>query len=96
MKISYHKRYATCGTIYNQAISITKNEYNQIQNIFYAEIAQKLPRKKEYIFTADYEIFMKPLILIQNICYLNQTQLKFINIFLSLKIKNRNTCFLVN
>jgi len=95
MKISYHKRYNGNSAVYNQTISMTTEEYSRLQDCFNAELSQGLPRKREYIFTSGYKIFMKPLVKTANICFLNHTQLRFVNIFLKLKLKDRNTCLLI-
>lgn len=51
MKISYNKRFhPTDGTVYDQTISMTCDEFHNLQHAFDAEIQRGLPRKHEYIY----------------------------------------------
>lgn len=97
MKISFQKHFSQEGTVYSQRISMTLEEFNALKLAFYAEIQKGLPRKSEYIFTSGYEIFMKMIVKNKNnLCYMNNTQKKFANIFLKLPLKDRNTYLLIN
>jgi len=97
MKISFQKHFSPEGTVYDQRISMTLKEFNALKLAFYAEIQQGLPRKSEYIFTSGYETFMKMIVKNKNnLCYMNNTQKKFANIFLKLPLKDRNTYLLIN
>lgn len=97
MKISYHKRIdPNNGAVYSQAISITKEKYNKLANTILCEIALKYPREEEYSNTSGYaEIYLNPLRKEKNICFLNHTQTRFLNIFMKLDLKDRNTCLLI-
>lgn len=95
MKISYHKRWDENGTVYNQAIRINKREALILSNAIDSELALKMPRKKEYVFTSGYEIFLKPIHPLNKIVFLNHTQTRFLNLFLKLPLKDRNTCLLI-
>lgn len=97
MKISYQKHFSPDGTVYNQRIKITREEWQNLLVAFVAEIAQGLPRKNEYIQTSGNEIFMTvPKIWGDNFVYLNHTQTRFANLFLKLPLKNRNTYLKIN
>ncbi len=95
-KISYHKRWNN-GTVYDQAINISSELYNKLYDCIASELALNQPRKKEYVSTSGYEIFLYPLShrLKGHNCYLTHTQTRFINLFLKLQLKDRNTCLLI-
>ena len=98
MKISYNKRFhPTDGTVYDQTISMTCDEFHNLQHAFDAEIQRGLPRKHEYIDTNGYEVFMKMIVLqpTQQICYMNNTQRRFAGMFIKLPLKNRNTAIII-
>jgi len=94
MKLSYRKHWSPDGTVYKQRVSLSQQEFEHLRDAVYAEIAQNLPRKDLYINTSGYELFMRPLELENNlkVCYLNNTQARFCNIFLGgkLKVSDRN------
>lgn len=95
MKISYHKRFDSNGTVYDQAIRITKEQFKHLELALHSELSLNLPRKKEYVYTSGYELYLKPLRLFNDkVCFLNHTQVRFINLFLKLSLKDRNTCLL--
>lgn len=106
MKTSYRKHLAQDGTVYRQRITMSHDEFKHLSNAVEAEIAQNLPRKKEYVSTSGYEIFMRPLQLSilkswgfdsnVKVCYLNNTQARFCNLFLKgiLKTHDRN-CYII-
>ena len=94
MKISYHKRWDKEGTCYRQAIRIGKDDLSALKDCIDAEIAQNYPRKSQYISTSGYEMYLKPIYLSKRTIFLNLTQLRFINLFLHLELKDRNTCLL--
>ena len=94
MKTSYHKRWDGNGVCYTQAIKINKKIANQLRDCIDAEIAQGLPNKDKYVSTPGYETFLKPINPNNRIIFLNHTQLKFVNMFLKLQLKDRNTCLL--
>ena len=93
MKVSYQKRWGKDGTVYNQSIRLTKEQFNHLELAVQSEISLKLPRKNEYVFTNGYEVYLQPLKIVNDrICFLNHTQTIFINLFLKLDLKDRNTC----
>lgn len=94
MKISYHKRFSSEGTAYDQAISITSEQLKHLELAVQAEIQLGQPRKKEYVFTSGYGIFLKPL-RGNDIVFMNSTTTRFVNLFLKLDLKDRNTCLLI-
>lgn len=91
MKVSYRTHHSPDGTVYDQRIKMTFNEADRLLGAMYAEIAQKLPRKKEYVQTSGYEIYMTMPKNENNHYHLNHTQTRFINLFLKLPLKDRNT-----
>ncbi len=93
--ISFKKRWADDGTVYNQAIKIDIHTFNKLNDAIRSELAMKQPRKKEYVYTSGYEFYLKPMTIENNISFLNHTQTRFINLFLKLKLKDRNTCLLI-
>lgn len=99
MKISYRKHWGNDGTVYNQRITITTKAFTALMDAVHAEIVLKYPRKEEYINTSGYEMYLEPLLLALSekkfYCYLNHTQTRFINLFLKLPLKNRNTYLLI-
>ena len=97
MKVSYHKRWDSSGTVYDQAIKINNDIYNRLFDCIAAELALSQPRKKEYVSTSGYEVFLYPLSHGFNgkECFLTHTQTRFINLFLKLTLKDRNTCLLI-
>lgn len=94
MKISYHNRFNSEGTVYNQAISITSEQLKHLELAIHAEIALGYPRKKEYVFTSLGELFLKPL-RGNDVLFMNSTTTRFVNLFLKLDLKERNTCLLI-
>lgn len=94
MKVSYHKRFDSDGTVYNQAISITSEQLKHLELAIHSEIASGYPRKKEYVFTSYLKVLLKPL-RGNNVVFMNHTTTRFINLFLKLDLKNRNTCLLI-
>lgn len=94
MKLSYRTHWSPDGTAYKQRVSLSQQEFENLRDAVYAEIAQNLPRKEKYISTSGYELFMRPLEFENNlnVCYLNNTQARFCNLFLGgkLKVSNRN------
>ena len=95
MKVSYHKHWGNDGTVYNQSIRLTKEQFNHLGLAVQSEISLKLPRKNEYVFTNGYEVYLQPLKIVNGrICFLNHTQTRFINLFLKLDLKDRNTCLI--
>lgn len=100
MKLSYQKRWGLDGTVYTQAISMTREQYKHLLGAFDAEVAQGLPRKREYIQTSGYECFMTSPKLTHttervNMVFLNHTQTRFTNLFTKLPLKDRNTCIIL-
>lgn len=94
MKISYHKRFDSQGTTYSQAISITRQQLKNLEVAIHAEIALGYPRKKEYVYTSLGELFLKPL-RGNDVVFMNHTTTRFVNLFLKLDLKERNTCLLI-
>jgi hypothetical protein len=94
MKISYHNRFDSEGTVYNQAISITRQQLKSLELAIHSEIKSGYPRKKDYVYTSGYEMFLKPL-RGNNVVFMNHTTTRFVNLFLKLDLKERNTCLLI-
>ena len=94
-KISYLKMWDKNGCAYDQAIRITEREFNTLNDAISAEIGSNYPRKKEYVFTSCSETYLKPLINV-GVVFLNHTQLRFINLFLKEKVKDRNTYLFID
>lgn len=94
MKISFHKRFDSDGAVYTQAINITREQLKHLEVAVHGEIEMKFPRKKEYVFTSGYETFLKPL-RGNDVVFMNHTTTRFINLFLKLDLKDRNTCLLI-
>ena len=94
MKISFHKRFDKEGTVYTQAISITNEQLIHLEMAVYGEIDWGYRRKREYVFTSGYETFLKPL-RGNDVVFMNHTTTRFINLFLKLDLKDRNTCLLI-
>jgi len=96
MTISYKKRWAEDGSVHDQAIKIDIHTFNKLNDAIRSELALKQPRRKEYVFTSGYEFYLKPMTMEANhISFLNHTQTRFINLFLKLDLKDRNTCLLI-
>lgn len=96
-KISYHKKWDTEGTMYNQSIRITVPQFEFLCNEIKKEIQSNYKNKNKYVYTSGYEMFLKPLQLENNrICFTNHTQTRFINLFLNLKLKDRNTYLILD
>jgi len=100
MKVSYLKHYDKNGTCYNQAVSMDAEEYKVLNDALISEQALGNPRQKEYVNgnTANLPSFNKN-IEYGNFGYLlfpSLSQIRFFNIFLKLKLKDRNTCILIN
>ena len=97
MKISYQKHIQPkTGTIYDQAISLEVSQFCKLADAIYCERALDFPREKEYSNTSGYaEMYLNPLRKEKNICFLNHTQTRFLNIFMKLDLKDRNTCLLI-
>lgn len=83
------------GNVYDQRIRITSDLLANLKSCFESEIVFELPRKKEYIFTSGYEVFMKRLSAGEKVIYLNHTQTRFINLFLKLPLKDKNTYLVI-
>ena len=83
------------GVVYRQGVKVTREQYEHLQGAVEAEIAQKLPRKSEYVYTVGYKTFLQPLTLHNNsICFLNRTQTRFCNLFLKLELKEGYNTYL--
>jgi len=93
-KISYHKRWDAEGTVYTQCISISKLILDTLKTEVLNEIKQGYKNKEQYVFTSGCEFYLKP-ITQTSLVYLNHTQTRFINLFLKLDLKDRNTCLKV-
>ncbi len=100
IKISYRGiNDSKTGTFYNQRIRINRDVFSRLQDCVMAEIVRKNPRHKEYNSCGKYfaRLYLKPLSLYNlAVCFLNITQRDFINLFLKLKLKDRNTCLIVD
>lgn len=91
-KISYQKHWhPTEGTTYDQTVKIDKRTYDHLRDAVASEIAMGRPQKDKYVWTSGYEFYLKPLVLENGVVYLNHTQTRFINMFLKLPLKDRNT-----
>lgn len=94
-RISYVKHWhPTEGTVYTQTVRIDKRTYDHLRDAVASEIAMGYPQKDKYVWTSGYEFYLKPLTLDGknlDISYLNHTQQRFINMFLKLPLKDRNT-----
>lgn len=95
MKVSYHKRFDSEGCSYNQAISISRKQFDELYNKIDAERCMNFPRKGEYVHTAGYELYLYRPYTVDGVSYLNHTQTRFINLFLKLNLKDWNTCLLI-
>lgn len=94
MKISYHKRYAPNGIVYGQTISMTKGMFDLLYKKVSIEIKENYPQKSSY--SNECTNYLKPLVLSNNsICFMNLTTTRFINLYLNLKLKSRNTCIII-
>jgi len=94
--ISFKKRWADDGAVHDQAVKIDIHTFNKLNDAIRSELELKQPRKKEYVYTSGYEFYLQPMTLDNNHdCFLNHTQTRFINLFLKLKLKDRNTCLLI-
>ena len=92
IKLSFVKDYNTdTGNTHDQRLRMDNSVFERLRDAVDAEIAFQFPRKKEYVFTSGYEIFLKPLKRAGNFCFINHTQRRFINLFLKLPLKDRNT-----
>lgn len=92
MKLSYQKHWGECGTVYTQRIKMTEDIFVQLRDAVQAEIALNYPRKEKYTQTSGYQFFLEPLKTNgYSLCYLNHTQTRFVNLFLKLPLKDRNT-----
>lgn len=94
-KVSYAKHWGPDGTVYTQKVKIDKATFNKLKDNVASEIALKNPRKDEYVYTSGHEFYLEPLRLDKNRCYLNHTQTRFINLFLKLPLKDRNTSLVI-
>lgn len=92
-KISYNKYWSKHdGTVYDQKVKIDRATFEKLKDNVQSEIALKYPRKSEYVSTSGYEFYLKPLVIESNgVVELNHTQARFINLFLKLDLKDRNT-----
>ena len=90
-KVSYRKTFDPRGTVYKQRITVTPEQFEKLSDALEAEFATGLPRKDKYVQTSGYETFLKPLIKHRKVCFLNNTQTRFINMFLGLNLKDENT-----
>ena len=93
--ISFNKRWASDGAVHDQAIKIDAATFNKLNDAIHSELTLKQPRRKEYVYTSGYEFYLEPMKVENNISFLNHTQTRFINLFLKLKLKDRNTCLLI-
>ena len=106
-KVSYRKHFGKDGTVYGQRITIDFEILEKLNAAISSEIALDYPREKEYSDTSGYaQIYLttiKPLkVLIKNygtsasyIYGLRNTQTRFINLFLKLKLKDMNTYLVI-
>ncbi len=96
-KVSYKKRWHPSeGTCYTQAVRIDNRTFDKLKDTIHAEIAFDYPFKEKYAETSGDELFyLKPLKNENGICYLTHTERRFLDRFLKLNLKNRNTCLLI-
>lgn len=98
IKISYQKRWDMLGYVYDQRInSLSMNDLNVLNSQILREISLDYPRRDKYTYTnGDAECFLKPITEhIDNLYFTNHTQRNFINLFLKLPLKDRNTSILI-
>jgi len=89
--ISFQRYHGTDGTVYDQTIKIDNRTYDHLQGAVASEIAMGKPQKDKYVSTSGYEMYLEPLKLENGIVDMNHTQTRFINMFLKLPLKDRNT-----
>lgn len=101
-KISYHKRWDSVdGVIYDQAITIDSATLNTLDLAIRAEQDADFPNAKEYARSCGEQyvsMFLRTLRLQTEDCkvyFLNLCTRDFINRFLNLPLKDRNTCLLI-
>jgi hypothetical protein len=89
------------GNIYRQYITINKSSFETLQKNIRFEIINNYENEKRYSTTNGYaRIYLEPLELSEfvkeNICFLNLTTTRFINLFIKAPIDNdMNTCLIV-
>jgi len=89
---SYSEVIDNKGYVYKQRLRINEKLFDYLNDTIRTEIELKYPRKEKYVFTNGYETFLKSLKLVNNqIVFLNSTQLRFINLFLELKLSDMNS-----
>lgn len=98
--ISYRKCWSKTGTVYDQTITITDDDFQTINNAIQEEIKNGYPGKHNYSSTSGYaEAFLKPFPCDAKTLYTNHTQRNFFKKYLPLDIilrmKDRNTVFVV-
>lgn len=100
-RISYHKRFAPDGTVYDQAVQVSRREIELLDGCIRKEQDAGFPFAKYYGRSCGEQyvrLFLKTLRLVTNDCqvyFLTLTQRDFIANQLGWELKDRNTCLLV-
>ena len=81
------------GCVYNQRIRIPWLTFAKLKYFVDREIERGFPTKAEYVNTAGYEFYLVPLERSGNICFLNHTQRRFINLYLNLKLDYKHNSY---
>ena len=93
--ISFIKAKDSEGFVYDQRITIDKNTFLKLKGSILAEMATGFPRKQEYSYGNIGHSLLQHSQLINGRFYMNHTTTRFINLFLKLKLKSRNTYVVV-
>lgn len=95
--VSYQQLNSNDGTSYTQRLRITKDTFNKLKYLIDNEIRLGFKNKETYVYTSLGELYLIPLKLVNNVCFLNLTQTRFINHYLKCdKIKvGRNVCLII-
>lgn len=93
--VSFTKVWDKQGYVYNQQIKMDKSTFLNIERLVQIEINNGKPNKEKYISTSGYECYLKPLEMEGSYCFLNHSQQRYINLYLNLPLKDRNTRILV-
>ena len=91
-KINYRKCWDSLGYTYNQTVSITKKEFDNI-NSHINSLLNKENTDFWNSLSCEKHSFVQPLISTNGLCFTTHTVRNIVSDFLQLDIKDRNTIF---
>jgi len=94
--ISFRRKWDKQGYVYDQQIRMGEQLFLNLLTLVSIEIKNGKPNKNKYVSTSGYEMYLKELERDGNFCFLNHAQTRYINLYLNIPLKDRNTRILIS